>query len=80
MKEMMEKMMKNKSEKKGVDKKSAKMDVLKALKEMASGMMGSDLDEMKKVTVAAKDDEGLTEGLEKAKELLDSKKKDEDED
>jgi hypothetical protein len=77
MKELMEKMMDKKKEGKKADKKAAKMDVLKNLHEMASGMMGDKLSEMKKVTVAAKDDEGLEKGLEKAKEMV--KKKEDDE-
>lgn len=52
----------------------AKLKVLKHLKDMASQMMGDDLkggmDGMKKVTVAAPDEAGLKEGLDKAKEVV----------
>lgn len=69
MKELMEKMMKKKEGKKA-DKKAAKLDTLKALSDSMSDLMGGNL---KKVTVAAKDEKGLKEGLDKAKELMDNK-------
>lgn len=51
----------------------AKMDVLKELYDMCSAKLGDKvkggLDEMKQVTVAAPDAEGLEEGLEMASEL-----------
>lgn len=79
MKELMEalkKMKKNKSSKdKTVDHK---LEVLQHLKEMAHQMMGEDLKGLKKVTVAAKDDNGLREGLEKAEELLGGKPEDDE--
>ena len=51
--------------------KSAKMGVLKDIHKMASDELGEDLKGMKKVTVAASDKEGLEEGLEKAKDIVD---------
>lgn len=57
--------------------KKAKMDLLKQLRKMAMDMihedsMGGEEDAMglQKVTVAAKDKEGLKEGLEKAEDVL----------
>lgn len=50
--------------------KSAKMDVLKALHGEMGKMMGDDVRGLKKVTVASPDSEGLEQGLEKAKEML----------
>ncbi len=54
--------------------KLAKMDMLKALRKMAMDMInegGQDEEEMlQKVTVAAKDKEGLKKGLEKAEDVL----------
>ena len=54
--------------------KSAKLSVLDALDKM---MDDEDADGMKKVTVMSPDKEGLAEGLEKAKEVIE-KKADED--
>ena len=55
------------------DQVKAKMDVIQELLEMAQSAMGSNvkggMDEMKKVSVMAPDDEGLAEGLELAKEV-----------
>lgn len=55
-------------------KSSAKLKVLKHLKELASSMMGDDvkggMDGLKKVTVAAPDKAGLQHGLEKAQEMM----------
>lgn len=55
-------------------KSEAKMSMLKDLRKMANSMMGDDLkgkmDSMKKVTVAAKDKEGLEKGLDKAKDIV----------
>lgn len=52
----------------------AKMNMLKDLRKMAGNMMGEDLkgkmDGMKKVTVAAPDEESLKAGLDKAKEVV----------
>lgn len=60
-------------------KKKAKLKALEGLKQVAMDMMGenfkkdkSELDGLKKVTVAAPDKEGLEKGLEKAKELAGS--------
>jgi hypothetical protein len=69
-------MEKKQKEEMSMDKK-AKLDLLKSLRKMAMGLihegMGEDdmeLDGMKKVTVAAKDSEGLKKGLEKAEDIL----------
>lgn len=63
-------------------KHEAKRNMLQELKKMASGMLGEDLkgkmDGMKKVTVAAKDDESLKAGLKSAEEILGDTKKDAD--
>ena len=53
-------------------KAKGKMAALQGLHEMASDMMGSDLKDMKKVSVVAKDKKGLKKGLEKAEDMLDS--------
>jgi hypothetical protein len=54
--------------------KKAKMDVLKELFNLASGSMGEHVkDGLQKVSVMAKDKEGLMKGLEKAKELAGGK-------
>lgn len=50
--------------------KGAKMGVLKEIMDMASGEMKGDLSGAHKVTVAASDEEGLKEGLDRAKESL----------
>lgn len=60
------------------NKKKGKMAALSELRELASSMMGDDLGEMKKVTVAAKDKKGLKKGLETAEKMLDKKKMMED--
>lgn len=60
-------------------KKMAKMEALKELRKMAMDSMSDDMGSMEKLTIAAKDKEGLKEGLEKAEEMLE-KKKDEDDD
>lgn len=71
MKDLMEMLSKKKKSKKSDKDKDAKMEVLQNLHKLASEMMGGDmLGEMKKVTVAAQDQEGLQEGLDKAKSLL----------
>lgn len=67
-------------EKEGPEDKAAMIAVLKALKQVASEMMAEamneklkpseDMESMKKVSVMAKDEEGLEEGLEKAKEIV----------
>ncbi len=71
MKELME-MLKNKKKAKKSPSMDSKMEVLKELQDMLSGVMGEDLSELKKVTVAAKDKKGLKAGLEKAEEMLGS--------
>lgn len=63
-------MKKGKGKKLSSHTKAGKMCALKELRDVASSMMGDDMGELKKVTVAAKDKKGLKEGLEKAKELL----------
>lgn len=78
MKELMEMLKKKKKSKEMSKDMSHKMEILEQLKAMASEMMGEDLGGLKKVTVAAKDQEGLEEGLEKAKELLGKKEESED--
>jgi hypothetical protein len=73
-KKMMMKMMGKKDDEEMGMKKNAKMEVLKELRKMASDMMAEDLKGgMKKVTVAAKDEEGLKEGLEKAEDMLEER-------
>lgn len=68
------KMMTKKKDNKPMDEnyKNAKMSMLHALRDEMSGMMKGDLDGAKlhKVEVAAPDKEGLSEGLEKAKDML----------
>jgi hypothetical protein len=70
MKKMLDK--KSKENDNSAEKKDAKLSALKGLRQMASEMMGEDLKSgnLKKVTVAAKDSQGLEKGLEKAKELV----------
>lgn len=60
-------------DKKKDHKKMAKRKVLEDMHKMASDMMGEN---MQKVSVMAKDKEGLMKGLEKAEDIL-KKKKDE---
>lgn len=50
--------------------KKAKKGVLSDIMKEMSGMMAEPMKGLKKVTVAAKDQEGLEKGLEKAKELI----------
>lgn len=50
--------------------KDAKMGVLKDLHKMASDSMADKLHGLKKVTVAAPDEEGLKHGLDKAQEIV----------
>ena len=55
-----------------VDESKAKLSALKDIRKQLSDVMSGDLgDKMQKVTVAAKDKEGLKAGLEKAEELMD---------
>lgn len=59
-----------------MDKKNqAKYEMLKHLKKMATGSMGG----MQKVSVMAKDKEGLREGLDKAEDVLDQMPAEEEE-
>lgn len=50
--------------------KDSKMKTLQALHGEMGKLMGGDLQGLKKVTVASPDEAGLSEGLDKAKELL----------
>lgn len=52
------------------DYKKSKMDVLQALKDEMTKMMGGDLGGLKKVTVAAPDSAGLQDGLKQAQSLM----------
>lgn len=53
------------------DKVMAKREILQALRQMASELMGEDMEAgMKQVSVAAPDKEGLMEGMEKAEEVV----------
>lgn len=65
---------KKKAEGKHLDpmEKESKMSMLKALKQEMGGMMKNDLspENMKKVTVASNDKQGLAAGLDKAKSML----------
>jgi hypothetical protein len=81
---MMKKLMQEMAAKEGKmnpEDKAAKIEVLKILKKIATEMMADGMKEssdmpgnegmgMKKVSVMAKDQEGLEEGLDKAKELI----------
>jgi len=73
----------DKKDKKMSMDKLAKMDLLKSLRKMAMDMINEggeeEMDSLKKVTVAAKDEEGLKAGLEKAEDILESKMEGEDE-
>lgn len=65
----------DKKDKKMSMDKLAKMDLLKGLRKMAMDMIREggeegEMDAMQKVTVAAKDKEGLKAGLEKAEDVL----------
>lgn len=85
MKDMMEKMMMSPEKKGQMDKNQiqAKMEVLKELLDLAHGEMGkkvkSGMDEMKKVSVIAPDDESLAEGLELAGDIVPTLKEETDE-
>ena|ERR1700722_55600 len=56
--------------------KHARMSVLKDARDMAAGAMGQRLHGLKKVSVMAPDKEGLSKGLDKAKELIGSSEDD----
>lgn len=49
---------------------SAKMDVVKQMRDMAASEMGGKLDGIKKVSVMSNNKEGLSKGLDKAKEII----------
>lgn len=70
----MKKMLEKNDEKEMSMKKDAKLSALHGLKKMATDLMGEDLksnlEGMKKVTVASPDKEGLKLGLEKAKDMV----------
>jgi len=61
------------------EKAKEKMSVLDELSSMMGGEMADKLKGMKKVTVAAKDSEGLKAGLEKAEEVIEDSEEMEDE-
>lgn len=67
-------MLEAKGEKASPEKLKAKMGVVKDLRDMMAKLMhdkmGQDSEDMKKVTVAAPDQESLSHGLDKAKELV----------
>lgn len=50
--------------------KDAKLSAIKNMRKMAGDMMADDMHNMKKVTVAAPDEESLKKGLDKAKEVV----------
>lgn len=50
--------------------KDAKMSVVQAMRDFAQGEMGKKLDGLKKVSVSSNTKEGITSGLDKAKELV----------
>lgn len=82
MKAMLEKLMKSKKASKMNDvEKDAKVSSLEKMKQAMEDMMGDKLrDGMKKVTVAADDEQGLKEGLQKAKDLIANGQHDESDD
>jgi hypothetical protein len=59
--------------------KEAKLAAVKGMRKMAGDMMADDMKSMKKVTVAAPDQEGLEAGLEKAKDVVEEMPEMEDE-
>jgi hypothetical protein len=70
MNDKMLRMLGKKKEKMGDAEKEAKMSVIKEMRNMASGIMGDNLKNLKKVTIASDSKEGLEEGLDKAKEVI----------
>lgn len=52
--------------------KESHLSALKDLKSDMNGMLKGNLDSMKKVTVAAPSEEGLEEGLDKAKDMIEA--------
>ena len=76
------KMMEKKKESGGEmsdNEKKAKFDAVKSMRDWASGLMGDKLKGLKKVEVASNSPEGLSAGLDKAKEII-GKNPGEDED
>jgi hypothetical protein len=69
---MHDKLMKMMAKKRNLSpsEKSAKMDVVKDLRQAAGDMMGSKLDGLKKVSVMANSKEGLKHGLDKARGIV----------
>ena len=59
--------------------KEAKLSAVKGMRKMAGDMMADDMKSMKKVTVAAPDQEGLEMGLEKAQDVVEGMPEMEDE-
>ena len=59
--------------------KEAKLAAVKGMRKMAGDMMADDMKSMKKVTVAAPDQEGLEMGLEKAQDVVEEMPEMEDE-
>lgn len=53
--------------------KEAKLSAISEMKKMAEDAMSEKLGSLKKVTVAAPDEESLKEGLEKAEDIVESK-------
>lgn len=54
--------------------KQAKMEAVKGMDDLASSMMGDKLHSLKKVSVASPDEEGLAEGLDVAKGMVEQHK------
>lgn len=75
MKERMLKMLEDKFKKSDMspEEKDAKKSVLGDLVKEMNGMVANSIKGLKKVTVAAKDNEGLKEGLEKAEDMVEKK-------
>jgi hypothetical protein len=55
---------------KPAEHKDIKLNILKELRQAAMGSIGNDIEDLKKVSVVAKDEKGLKEGLDKAEELV----------
>lgn len=79
--EMLAKLLKKKKSDKVMSEpeKQAKMEVLKNLDEDMAKAMSEKLAGLKKVTVASDSSEGLEQGLEKAKEMLEAKEMEDEE-
>lgn len=52
------------------EERNAKLNVMKDMRDMAAGAMGDKIKKLKKVTVASDSEEGIKEGLDKAKEIV----------